>query len=80
MGSSSITPSEPSTRRCRRPCVPFEQTVTVRVVRGQRAMVSVWLGVPSGSPGAGITIEWHSSGIRSSIIGRTYSMTWHVSR
>ena len=42
-------------RRWRRDCVPLEQTVTVQVVRGHFMSVNVWLGVPSGSPGAGIS-------------------------
>ena len=55
IGSISIVPFEPSMRRWRRDCVPLEQTVTVQVVRGHFMSVNVWLGVPSGSPGAGIS-------------------------
>ena len=80
IGSISIVPSVPSMRRWRRGWVPFEQTETVQVVRGHSMTVSVCEGVPSGSPGAALTIVNVRSGITSCMSGRVYSITWHVSR
>ena len=80
MGSSSIEPSVPSMRMCRHGCVPREQTRIVTLARGYSMIVSECVFAHSGSPGAGLNKDHVFSGISSSKIGMTHSITWHARR
>ena len=75
-----MEPSVPSMRMWRHGCVPREHTRITTFARGYSMIVSEWVFAHSGSPGAGLIIEYVLSGMSSSKIGMAHSIAWQASR